>query len=972
MTVKKKYNIEGTLTPKKVCQLIDDGNIADLPLIYPHEDIHGETVSVLGTNTQFTNYKSLSIPKTCILDDSRVFVFFNGILGSYKKLYSLVLTINMDNTISCGNICDVSLNNVNVYANGAVLFDIDKVLIIYCDDYTPHTKRTRVLTIDGTTISLGAENTLGIGSNSGELSTNISLIALSSTKVLCSYFYSGSSPIVCYILTISGYTVSYGTEYIKSVYGADNPNINLKKLSPTRFVMINPSSSDRYPYITIIDVNINTNVVTFSTPVKVNSSRMDNWFDYSVVDSNRVILFYTLSSTSIKSVIIDINDDASVVVGSVFSYGYGTAINYMNTIKLDEEHILLTLKHTGEYNIRGAVITIDDRLLNYGDFTDFGYLNSLYTIAVQFNSTKYLVLGTNETDLFSYVGMVSVPVTSPASNTTGKVLGIAQDTDGNIVLKGVSNGHSNLVVGQKYYYDDSGNLTTEHDVFNPTIYIGNAISSSEIFIQDFIIDELNGAKCHVDKTKIYNIETTTTAHKVCQLLDNGNIDSLPVRYIHDDIHSTSISSVGTPIDGSAKSGNAVLSVKLDDNHVLAVGTYTISDGANLTASVYQINGSTITCTNTKLASANYFFLALDVVDSTHAILSYTGLNNNTFAVLLTINTDGTVAQGTVLQVTNIGNGQADYKGIKMIDSTHAVLVYRWGSTMYAVRLLISGTSLSMGTVNTLSNVTNMAGSFSLVVIDSTHIFMNYYYADGHMYAVFLTINGDTVTSGAPVSICSASQWDFSNIRIDTNKILVNFGQGPKVNSIMIDITGGVITYGNITTLYTSPNSLGALYVTSVKLDSTHVYVAYTDSTVGGSPTYAQILWIDGINSYASTSTNLNIAMTYKSSVMLGAEKVFMSYDGTAGDNYGVLITVPLMSPKEIHNGKAIGITQDTLGSVKLRGLSKGHSNLIVGAEYYYDENGDGSLTTETKTFLTPNKFIGVAISENTLLIPDYL
>lgn len=68
--------------------------------------------------------------------------------------------------------------------------------------------------------------------------------------------------------------------------------------------------------------------------------------------------------------------------------------------------------------------------------------------------------------------------------TTGKPLGISQNTTGTVMLKGISKGHSNLTVGAKYYYDINGTISTA----NSGTFIGVAISTTELYIPEYIID----------------------------------------------------------------------------------------------------------------------------------------------------------------------------------------------------------------------------------------------------------------------------------------------------------------------------------------------------------------------------------------------------------------------------------------------------------------------------------------------------
>jgi hypothetical protein len=68
--------------------------------------------------------------------------------------------------------------------------------------------------------------------------------------------------------------------------------------------------------------------------------------------------------------------------------------------------------------------------------------------------------------------------------TTGKTLGISQNSDGAVMLKGVSKCHSGLTIGAFYYYNTNGVISTDS---NGT-FIGIAISDTNLYMPDYIID----------------------------------------------------------------------------------------------------------------------------------------------------------------------------------------------------------------------------------------------------------------------------------------------------------------------------------------------------------------------------------------------------------------------------------------------------------------------------------------------------
>jgi hypothetical protein len=74
-------------------------------------------------------------------------------------------------------------------------------------------------------------------------------------------------------------------------------------------------------------------------------------------------------------------------------------------------------------------------------------------------------------------------INSPSSSgSAGTPLGVTQDTQGTVILKGIVKGFTNLVPGQMYYYDNAGVIS-----LTGSTYVGTAISATEILLPDYIL-----------------------------------------------------------------------------------------------------------------------------------------------------------------------------------------------------------------------------------------------------------------------------------------------------------------------------------------------------------------------------------------------------------------------------------------------------------------------------------------------------
>lgn len=109
MNIKKTYSKETTLTAQKVCQLLNDGKVNDLPLNVK------QTIGTL-TQTTFSGISYITEINAITIDSNRVLIIASG--NSTHYLYSVILTIT-NTTITAGVI--VQLNSVNSHFIKSIL-----------------------------------------------------------------------------------------------------------------------------------------------------------------------------------------------------------------------------------------------------------------------------------------------------------------------------------------------------------------------------------------------------------------------------------------------------------------------------------------------------------------------------------------------------------------------------------------------------------------------------------------------------------------------------------------------------------------------------------------------------------------------------------------------------------------------------------------------------------------------------------
>lgn len=435
--------------------------------------------------------------------------------------------------------------------------------------------------------------------------------------------------------------------------------------------------------------------------------------------------------------------------------------------------------------------------------------------------------------------------------------------------------------------------------------------------------------------RTYAVETTLTAQKVCQLLNDGNVNDLPL--------ITSVNAGATPTALNSSATTFVSAVAMDATHVIV--TYLATSIPYAVA--LSISGTTISAGTPIQVDSGGSSVGVVKIDSTHALTM--NRNSSNAAINPTIVT----LSGTTT-LTKVSSGAIDTSGsdtysFALLDATHVLLMYGYE---YTSALTINGTSVTHGTNVLVSSTMNYP---SLSMLDATHALLTYTGTSGYLYGTVLTVTGGTTVSVGPLTQLStvATQY-ISSVPIDATHVLVTYLNSSNnfMYSVVLTVNGTVITTNTLTPI----NSASTTSSSITKMDATHVLVSY----ISGGFMWCVLLTIIGTGITVGNPIKLpNINPQNISISMLDATHVAVSYRDniTFYLNCSILVYNPTI-------GKIIGIAQDSIGNVMLKGVSKGHVGLTVGANYYYDINGVLSINPT-------GTYIGTAISTTEILIPNY-
>ena len=364
----------------------------------------------------------------------------------------------------------------------------------------------------------------------------------------------------------------------------------------------------------------------------------------------------------------------------------------------------------------------------------------------------------------------------------------------------------------------------------------------------------------------------------------------------------------------------------------ALCTYINTNNTFPMAVTLNVSGTTITLgTPLQISSAISSITTVSSFSSTQAVCSYRDGNVNIISTVLTVS--GTsVSAGSLL---SIPTASPINLAVSAINTTNAVCVYTLNSTMCAIRLSISGTTLSsvaqfssaflypnrlqLSSTRSLlitGSSPNSGGSLSVVPIDasgatliigariavlntsvsylssavvnSTTVICTYRDASTHLYAVVFTISGSTVTVGTPVAINAAATTYTSVTVIDsTHAVCAYQSTGANVSAVVLTISGTTVSAGTPSVI----NDITAASISMVTMSSTRAVCVLSGTT------YHEAITLDVSGTTISAGTLLTInnatinTFTLGNAIAISSSSVMFCTSSASASYYCILSIV---------------------------------------------------------------------------------
>ncbi len=422
--------------------------------------------SVATYSTNNTNFSSIAYDSN---SNKIVIAYADDTDTTGKAVIGTVDSAN--NTISFGT--PVTFNSGTTQWV-SVVFDSNsnKVVISYRDAANNYYGTSIVGTVSGTSISFGTEV---VFKSTYTEDTNMTFDT-TANKVVLSYKVGGSNTGNAIVGTVSGTSISFGSEATFESGDPDTGADIVYDANADKTVIVYRDIGDSSKGKAVVGTVSGTSI-SFGTPVVYNTSGTSySKVVYNSVDNNVVVAYRTASSGArarvgtVSGTTISFGDEATVASTSGVFYiglGYNPQTN----------RLALAYGDTGNSN-QGTIFegTISGNTLSFDSGTIFN-TNRTQWSAMAYDSTADRIVLNFEAHGDSGRGKAMVIETGGV--TRGEV------ADGNPasldIIGSVSDNQLSLTSGEKYYVQTDGTLSTTAG--SPSVLAGTAITSSKLLVK---------------------------------------------------------------------------------------------------------------------------------------------------------------------------------------------------------------------------------------------------------------------------------------------------------------------------------------------------------------------------------------------------------------------------------------------------------------------------------------------------------
>jgi hypothetical protein len=314
-------------------------------------EISGTTVTK-GTTLVFNSANTEEISVTTIDSTKALVVYKNN--GNSSRGTAMVLSIS-GTTITTNT--SFVYNSATTNSNSVTMVDSLKAIVTFSDGGNSNRGTARVLEISGTTISASGSNLVFNTSSSSVTS----VAKLETNKALVGYRADGGSSGQATVLSVSGTTITAGTNFVYQATGnADNTSIEILS-SSKGFVAYSNGSNDFFG--TAIVLSISGTTITAGLSFVFNNGSTSR-INAKLINLKDIVISFRDSSNSGFGTLVTLNiNDTLITLTSRFFFSVG--IVESDLIVLNNSKVLLAYRNSSVSN-RGYAnaITITKKIVN--------------------------------------------------------------------------------------------------------------------------------------------------------------------------------------------------------------------------------------------------------------------------------------------------------------------------------------------------------------------------------------------------------------------------------------------------------------------------------------------------------------------------------------------------------------------------------------------------------------------------------
>tara|TARA_R100001443_G_scaffold54691_2_gene66114 strand:- start:1657 stop:4218 length:2562 start_codon:yes stop_codon:yes gene_type:complete len=427
-----------------------------------------------------------------------------------------VATIQTANSIARDNIQDTTTSdtlgsevglgqNIANEDSTSMTFDSsnNKVVVFYVDASAGETK-TVVGTVSGNSISFGTPASFTDSQYS--VNTLSCVFDSNENKVVLAYVDTGdSNKGKAVVGTVSSSSISFGSE-VEFESGRPYSIQSTFDSNSNRVVFVYKDSGNSY-YFTSVVGSVSGSSISFGTPVVIASANY-SYFDVTFdSNSNKVVVGVRGASSHGQSYVGTVDSsDNSISWGSVATFHSSGQPRYVGaTFDTNANKVIFSYMAGGDSDKGYAVVgTVSGTDISFGTPTKFEDAAVKFT-SIVFNSATNKVVVVYEDDANSDYTTYAVGTVSGTdisfdtavvvsendanegtsivfdSNSNKVVMQYGHSSDGKFRVLDVAGGLTDLTIGQQYFVQTDGTLSTSAD--SPSVIAGTAISGTDLIVK---------------------------------------------------------------------------------------------------------------------------------------------------------------------------------------------------------------------------------------------------------------------------------------------------------------------------------------------------------------------------------------------------------------------------------------------------------------------------------------------------------